>query len=152
MSPILPHLFQFLSLDPRSAAEETIPDNAALYISTYAQLGYATKNSTATRLAEKAALTAMDTTRWNDPTGIIKEGQGDAMKDDDGVGFKAILIRALHTAYPWVSSQVQANTVQYLNIQYYAITQLDSDSKTKPTNYGRNWLGPYVASTSKPNM
>ena len=119
-----------------------------MYIATYAQLGYI-KNDTAATASAKAAIdAALHTPLWNDPKGIIKEGKGDVTKSDDGIGFKSIMIRYLNRASEWITDDdLKAAIQQYINIQYYALTQLDSDSKSHPVNYGRNWEGPYNVST-----
>lgn len=80
---------------------------------------------------------------WNDPQGIIKEGEGSATASDDSIGFKSILIRYLTKAHPWLTDEdVKAAIVQYINIQYWALTTLSSDSPSHPIRYGRNWTGP----------
>jgi len=118
-------------------------DNAGLYIAIYAELGHLTKNSTATGLAERTAKAAMSTGQWNTASGIIKEGEGTATGSDDVMGFKSIMIRYLAKVYPWLADEgIKAAIVQYINIQYWALTTLDSDSSTHPVKYGRNWNGP----------
>ena len=107
-----------------------------------------TNNATAIELAQRSTVAALQTQKWNDDQGVLNEGNGDVTKSDDGVEFKAILIRDLHRAYPYFSDeQLKADILQFINIQYWALTQLDSDSKTQPVNYGRNWTGDYVLAT-----
>lgn len=109
----------------------------------YAGLGHLTGNATATSLAEKTAIAAMTNDVWNNPQGIIREGEGSPRESDDSIGFKSILIRYLTKAHPWLSDEkVKAAIVQYINIQYWALTTLDSDSPSHPIRYGRNWTGP----------
>ena len=128
-------------------------DNTGLYIAAYAQLGATAKNTTAIELAERTIKAAIQTTQWNTPSGFIKEGAGDPAQDDDGVGFKAILIRYLRQAHRYVSKDVQEAIVDYINIQYYAITQLASNDPSHPVEYGRNWTGPgFKVATAKTNM
>ena len=80
---------------------------------------------------------------WNNPQGIIKEGEGSATASDDSIGFKSILIRYLTKAHPWLADEdVKAAIVRYINIQYWALATLDSDSPSHPIRYGRNWTGP----------
>jgi len=108
-------------------------DNIALYIATYAELGYLTSNSTAIQLAETAIVAAMNTPQWNNNQGIIKEGEGDAIGENDAIGFKSVLIRYLTKAYPWISdNDIKAAILQYINIQYYALVNLASDDKYAP--------------------
>jgi predicted alpha-1,6-mannanase (GH76 family) len=120
-----------------------------LYIAIYAELGHLTQNSTATGLAERTAKAAMTTGQWHTDKGVIKEGEGDAAVSDDGIGFKSIMIRYLAKVHPWLADEgVKAAIVQYINIQYWALTTLASNSATHPVQYGRNWNGPaYTVST-----
>jgi hypothetical protein len=113
-----------------------------LYIAVYAGLGHLTNNATATHLAERTAIAAMTTDVWNTAEGIIKEAEGPATASDDAIGFKSIMIRYLAKAHPWLNDEnVKAAILRYINIQYWALTTLDSDSPT-PIRYGRNWTGP----------
>ena len=58
------------------------------------------------------------------------------------------MIRYLQKSAPWLGDDELVQVItEYVNIQYYALTQLDSDSKTKPVRYGRNWEGPYSMSS-----
>jgi len=124
-------------------ADSVFVDNSGLYIAAYAELGHLTKNATATSLAQRVAIASMNTPIWNTASGINKEGAGDEAASDDSIGFKSIMIRYLHKAYPWFTDEaVKAAVVQYINIQYWALTQLGSDSSTHPIRYGRNWTGP----------
>jgi hypothetical protein len=85
----------------------------------------------------------MNTGVWNTAEGIINEAEGSATASDDAIGFKSILIRYLAKAHPWLSDEgVKAAIVQYINIQYWALTTLSSDAATHPIRYGRNWTGP----------
>ena len=114
-----------------------------MYIALYAELGHLTGNTTATQLAERAAISAMTTDVWNTPEGVIDEAEGSATASDDAIGFKSIMIRYLVKAHPWLSDEtVKAAIVQYINIQYWALTTLDSDSAKHPIRYSRNWTGP----------
>lgn len=125
------------------------PDNQGLYIAVYAELGHLTGNATATRLAQEATRKALlPSAPWNNAKGIIKEAKGDIEKSDDGIGFKSIMIRYLQKSAPWLNSKELVSAIrEYINIQYYALTQLDSDSKTSPVRYGRNWEGPFSMSS-----
>ena len=124
-------------------------DNQALYIALNAQLGYLTHNSTATELAAVAIKKALaPNAPWNNAQGIIKEGRGDVSESDDGIGFKSILIRYLQKSVPWIQDAELATAItEYVNIQYYALSQLDSDYMTHPRKFGRNWEGPFSVST-----
>ena len=80
---------------------------------------------------------------WDTPDGVIKEAEGDPTQAGDGVGFKAILIRYLQRAYPWLNDEsLKAAIVDFVNIQYWSLTQFDSNSPSQPLEYGRNWTGP----------
>ena len=53
------------------------------------------------------------------------------------------MIRYLQKAYYWIKDEdIKAAIVQYINIQYYALTHFAADSDTMPIRYGRNWTGP----------
>ena len=91
----------------------------------------------------------MTTTAWNSDNGIISEGNGDPSAQTNVQGFKAILIRYLHQAYPYLTdSDTKQAIIDYVNIQYYGLSQLDSDSQSQPVNYGRNWTGPGYENTN----
>ncbi len=124
-------------------------DNAGLYIAAYATLGNLTKNSTATSLAQRTAITSMTTSTWNNPQGIIFEGTGNVTASEDGIGFKAILIRYLHTAYQFFDEDVQDAIRQYIDIQYCALVNDDSNDPEMPVEYGRNWTGVYEVATGQ---
>lgn len=125
-----------------------IRDNAGLYVAAYADLGNHTNNATAISLAQATAIAAMVTPDWNTPSGIIFEGNGyNSRKELFGMSFRSVLIRFLHQSYAYVDADTQAAILQYINIQYYAITQLDSNDPAKPTKYGRNWTGEYKDTT-----
>jgi hypothetical protein len=124
-------------------------DNAGLYIETYALLSALTSNATALGLAERTIKQSLLTQQWNAKTGVIKEGGGPAAEQNDNIGFKSVLIRALYRSYAYLQDeQLKAAVLEYINIQYYGLTQLASDSKTRPITYGRTWTGPYELSTS----
>lgn len=116
-------------------------DNAGLYIAGYSLLGSLTGNDTAIGLAARTARESINTPQWNNDQGIIKEGAGSPGRDD-GIGFKAVLIRSLLNSYRFFDKSLQTAIIDYVNIQYYAVTQLNSDDSKKPTSYGRNWAGP----------
>ena len=125
--------------DPRAMGV----DNVGLYIASYAILGSLTNNDTAIQLSEQSAVAAMNTYVWNTPQGINKESDGESANSDDSIGFRAILIRYLHKAHPYLQDQsVKDAIVRYINIQYWALTQLSSDDINQPIRYGRNWTGP----------
>lgn len=127
---------------------DTIQDNAGLYVAAYADLGNYTSNATAISLAQDTAIAAMVTSNWNTPSGIIFEGDGyNVTKERFGMAFRSALIRFLHQSYAYVDADTQAAILQYINIQYYAITQLDSNNPISPDEYGRNWTGEYKDAT-----
>lgn len=58
------------------------------------------------------------------------------------------MIRYLQKVAPWLADDELVGAItEYVNIQYYALTQLDSNSPTRPVRYGRNWEGPYSMSS-----
>ena len=80
--------------------------------------------------------------------GIIKEADGlNATAADFDISFPPVLINYLRRASQYFSSDLQAAITQYINIQYYGLTQLDSNNPEAPLTYGRNWTGSYVSST-----
>lgn len=127
--------------------------NSAFYFAAYADLGNYTNNMTAISLGQDAAIAAMTTSEWNDNRGIITAGVGKTLNSN---GFKLTagpaLIRYLHQSYQYFDADTQAAIIQYINIQYYAITQLDSNSPTAPQMYGRNWTGPAYEIASNVSM
>lgn len=123
--------------------------NAGLYIAAYATLGNLTSNSTAIGLAQRTAIASMTTGIWNNQQGVITEGQGNVTEGNDGIGFKAILIRYLHAAFPFFSQEVQEAITQYINIQYWALVSLDSNNPDIPVEYGRNWTGGFQVATGQ---
>ena len=127
-----------------------LADNAALYLAAYADLGNYTCNSTALALAKDTAIASMTTSVWNNAEGIITQGVGSNLTSNDfPIIFGDVLIRYLHQYFDYFDAEVQKAIIQYVNIQYYAITQLDSNSRTHPKLYGRNWTGPgYVLATN----
>ena len=123
-------------------------DNSGEYLAAYATLGSITNNSTAIDLAQRTAKAAIQTTQWNNDQGVLIDGNGPVNESSDGVEFRAVLIRDLHLAYDYFTDdQLKADIIQYVNIQYWALTQLDSDSGSMPVNFGRNWSGVYELST-----
>ena len=91
----------------------------------------------------------MTTGIWNNEQGIITEGQGNVTGVDDGISFRAVLIRHLHTGFPFFSQEVQEAILQYINIQYWAIVTLDSNNPNMPIEYGRNWTGGFEVATGR---
>ena len=120
-----------------------IPDNTGIYLAAYADLGNYTNNSTALAIARDTAISAMTSDEFNDSRGILKKGVGSNLTAPSWfITNSPELVRFLQNAYPYFDADLQGAIVQYTNIQYWAITQLDSDSKTAPLLYGRNWTGP----------
>lgn len=114
----------------------------------YADLGNYTNNETAISLARTTAIAAMVTSHWNTPSGIIFEGDGsNSKKELFGMTFRSVLIRFLHQAYIYFDADTQVAILQYINIQYYAISQLDSNDPANPDKYGRNWTGKFEDAT-----
>lgn len=113
-----------------------------------------TNNQTAIDIAKDAIKVALSSAApWNSDNGIISEGKGDVTQSDDGIGFKSITIRYLVKVMPWIDDEELTQAIKdYVAIQYYALTQLDSDSKENPVQYGRNWQGPYSISTRHAQM
>ena len=75
------------------------------------------------------------------------------MEGNDNITFKSILIRALYDSFNYFGDEELKNAVrEYINIQYYGVTQLGSDNPAAPVNYGRNWVGPYAASTAHAHL
>lgn len=122
----------------------TFTYNAGLYIGAQAKLGYLTNDTSAIEKAAKTARASIsDTASWNSANGISQEADSQSSPTGDGIEFQAVLVRNLRLAYPYFSSDLQKDILQYINIQYYGITQLDSDSKTAPKLYSQRWTGPY---------
>lgn len=133
-----------------SSLDLTDVDNAGLYIATYALLGSLTSNATATALAERTAKQSMIHPDWHADSGVIKEGGGPAGDSNDGIGFKSVLVRGLYRSWEYFwDEQLKHAIREYINIQYYGLTQLASDNQKQPVNFGRTWSGPkFELSTS----
>ena len=137
---------------PRDCAADTL-DNQGLYFATYAALGRLTGNATATEIAKESIKKGISSAPWNTKSGWIDEGSGDAAQTNDAIEFKAIMIRYLHRTVGWFNDRELTEAVTgFINIQYYALTQRDSDNKDHPVRYGRNWPGPYAKSTTQAHV
>jgi hypothetical protein len=91
----------------------------------------------------------MNTGQWNTAKGINKEGEGPVDESENIIGFKSIMFRYLAKAHPWLADEgVKSAILQYINIQYWALTSRASDSPSHPVNFGRNWTGPAYTQTS----
>jgi len=111
--------------------------NQGLYIRAYARLGSLSFAPNATQMAKAttAAYYAMNTTLWNNAQGLITgtfryrntfalislrtlEDTGPTLGDDDGIGFKSVMIRALSGLHTLTQdAQVQADILRYINLQ-----------------------------------
>ncbi|KAI9573886.1 glycoside hydrolase [Boletus coccyginus] len=87
--------------------------------------------------------TVLYATAWQGTNGVITEG-GVTEEDDDIVGFKSILIRALHEA--WArnpgDAQLQDTIRSYINVQYNALMELASTQYEDTRWYSAAWAGP----------
>ncbi|KIJ65237.1 hypothetical protein HYDPIDRAFT_111167 [Hydnomerulius pinastri MD-312] len=83
------------------------------------------------------------TTAWQGANGVITEG-ADTDSDNDGAGFKTILIRAVHEAWARGSKDPQMRDLlrSYINVQYNALLELASTENKGVRWYSAAWAGP----------
>ncbi|KAJ6485521.1 endo-1,6-alpha-mannosidase [Mycena sanguinolenta] len=88
---------------------------------------------------------AVKTTAWQGSNGVITEGAS-PNANNDGVGFKAVLIRGLHEAWTRNPNNTALRTLihSYGDVQYNALLELAATGNT----YSSSWLGPPQAFTS----
>ncbi|EGN95060.1 hypothetical protein SERLA73DRAFT_187349 [Serpula lacrymans var. lacrymans S7.3] len=125
----------------RSAATELFTYNSGKLIEGVAVL--AQSNSAWSGLLANAVSGATHTTAWQGNNGIITEG-ADVSADNDAVGFKSVLIRALHEAYTRNSgnSALQTLIQSYIDVQYNALANLASTNSGGTIWYSPAWAGP----------
>ena len=72
----------------------------------------------------------MTTSEWNDALGITKQAVGSNLTSTNfTLTFGPVLIRYLDRSYDYFDADMQHAILDYINLQYWAITQLDTKSK-----------------------
>jgi len=88
---------------------------------------------------------AVKSSAWQGIDGIITEGSS-PLKNNDGVGFKAIFIRGLLEVFSRNRSNTKLSDLlrSYIDVQYNALLDLAANG----TSYSSNWHGPPQPFTS----
>jgi len=127
----------------RSPATELFTYNSGKLIEGLSVLSKITGDESWQSFMLNTTTAALYTTAWQGTNGVITEG-GVTKEDDDIVGFKSILIRALHEA--WVrnpdDAQLQDTIRSYINVQYNALMELASTQYEDTRWYSAAWVGP----------
>lgn len=123
-------------------------DNTGNYLGAYAIVGNMTNNVTASDIASNGFLAVLNSNRVNSGHGIMQEGAATFTGPFGLAGLQSIIIRRFNQLFGLFTNSVQQAMLQYANIQYWALTQCDSDSPSQPNIYGPYWTGPYDVSTN----
>ncbi|KAH7341598.1 glycosyl hydrolase family 76-domain-containing protein [Rhizoctonia solani] len=141
-----------LALDSLSPMDcSTSPDswmftyNSGKYLEGLSTLARLTNSSKWYDQVIETANAAVKARAWQGEDGIITEGQGGNLNtNDDGRGFKAIFIRALHKLFHDTNNRdLHILIHSYVDVQYNALLDLASNG----TSYGVVWHGPYNGPT-----
>ena len=91
---------------------------------------------------------AMKSSAWEGSNGVISEGASPD-SDNDGVGFKAVFVRALDEAYVRVAARADNEAFRVL-LHSYVCVQLNAllELAANGTTYSSAWLGPPQAFTT----
>ncbi|KAJ7261979.1 endo-1,6-alpha-mannosidase [Mycena rebaudengoi] len=113
--------------------------NSGKYIEGLNVLAAVTGDSQWTTLMINILVAAVKNNVWQGSDGIITEGSS-PNSNNDGVGFKAVLIRGLHEAWTRNPSNTALRTLihSYGDVQYNALLDLAATGNT----YSSNWHGP----------
>ncbi|KAJ8592414.1 endo-1,6-alpha-mannosidase [Rhizopogon salebrosus TDB-379] len=125
----------------RSSSSWLFTYNSGKYIEGLSVLASVTGNSSWTLLLLDVVSAATKTTAWEGSDGIITEG-ADTTEDNDGVGFKAVLIRGLAEAWSRDSGNIALRSLIQSYINYNALIDLASTSSSDSTWYSPAWEGP----------
>jgi len=130
----------------RSPATELFTYNSGKLIEGLSVLSDVTNDEGWQNFLLNTTTAVLYTTAWQGTNGVITEG-GVTEEDDDIVGFKSILIRALHEA--WArnpnDAQLQGIIRSYINVQYNALMELASTQYEDTRWYSAAWAGPQPA-------
>ncbi|KAF8243615.1 hypothetical protein K440DRAFT_561225 [Wilcoxina mikolae CBS 423.85] len=118
--------------------------NTAVFIAAFTSLYRNTNDHSYLQKAEEAAASAMETTIWTDGKGMITESRG-ATSNNDGIGFRSILLRALTNLYitPGTSPDTKKEIKGFINTNY---NMLYTNAR-KGDAYDANWFGPFTQET-----
>ncbi|KAF7974138.1 hypothetical protein HWV62_13367 [Athelia sp. TMB] len=127
-----------------SPATELFTYNSGKYVEGLAMLAAVTGDSQWSDLYTNIVNAAVKTTVWEGANGVITEG-ADTTANNDGVGFKSVLLRGIHEVYDRSSNSALTTLVHsYLDVQYNAIMELAAEG----SDYSASWTGPPQAFTS----
>ncbi|KAG1775154.1 endo-1,6-alpha-mannosidase [Suillus placidus] len=127
----------------RSSSSWLFTYNSGKYIEGLSVLAFVTGNTSWTSLMLEVVAAATKAPAWEGSDGIITEG-ADVTEDNDGVGFKAVLIRGLAEAWSCNTGNTALRTLirSYTDVQYNALLDLASNSSSGSTWYSPAWEGP----------
>ncbi|KAF8539210.1 glycoside hydrolase, partial [Trichophaea hybrida] len=115
--------------------------NTGVFIAALTTLYKCTNDNSYLQEAEEAAAAAMETTIWTDGKGMITESRG-ATSNNDGIGFRSILLRALTNLYttPSTSKDTKKEIEGFINVNYNMLY----NHARKGDAYDVNWFGPFT--------
>jgi len=93
--------------------------------------------------AEEVAIAAMETTLWTDGNGLLTESKGQ-VDNEDGVGFRSIMIRALVRVYKSTSDQSVRTEIRGFVNKNFNLMYTNARSGDA---YDVNWYGPFSKRT-----
>ncbi|KAG2341871.1 endo-1,6-alpha-mannosidase [Suillus weaverae] len=127
----------------RSSSSWLFTYNSGKYIEGLSVLAFVTGDASWTSLMMEVVAAATKAPVWEGSDGIITEG-ADVTEDNDGVGFKAVLIRGLAEAWSCNIGNTALRTLirSYTDVQYNALLDLASNSSSGSTWYSPAWEGP----------
>ncbi|OAX42321.1 endo-1,6-alpha-mannosidase [Rhizopogon vinicolor AM-OR11-026] len=127
----------------RSPSDWLFTYNSGKYIEGLSVLASVTGNSSWTSLLVDIVAVATKATAWEGSNGIITEG-ADITEDNDGVGFKAVLMRGLAEAWSRNIGNTTLRTLiqSYIDVQFNALLDLASTSDSGSMWYSPAWEGP----------
>ena len=151
-----------IKLKQEKCVDWTFTYNTGVVLGVCALLYAATRESEYMALACHIARKAMAHKGWVEPNGVLTEkgvygrGTHDPWKDNDSVGFKAVLVRHLAVLYDVVSStgceqgrETAEQIERFLEINFQAQVERNTNGKGQ---YGPWWNGPFENPTSHSQM
>lgn len=151
-----------IKLKESRAVDWVFTYNAGVVIGTFALLYELTREEECIALACHMARKAMTRSQWIDEDGVLTAsreygyGKNDPLKNNDSVGFKAVLIRQLCTLYDvivrtnWIRFQDDAVLIKsFINANLESQLNRNTNGKGQ---YGPWWAGPFERPTSHSQM
>ncbi|KAH7928605.1 Six-hairpin glycosidase, partial [Leucogyrophana mollusca] len=127
----------------RSPSTELFTYNSGKYLEGLSVLADVTGDSSWSSLMLNVVAASVKATAWEGSDGVITEG-ADVSEDNDGVGFKSVLIRGLNEVWTRNSDNGALRTLiqSYTDVQYNALLDLASTNSSGATWYSPAWEGP----------